>query len=41
MLKEVAALHTENPDLSIVWIDPDEFPLVNLNLVLKGHGSQF
>ena len=29
-LKEVAALHTENPELSIVWIDPDEFPLVIL-----------
>lgn len=28
-LKEVAALHTDNPNLSIVWIDPDEFPLMH------------
>ena len=27
-VKEVAALHTDNEDLSIVWIDPDNFPLV-------------
>lgn len=28
ILKEVARDNTKNPDLSIVWIDPDEFPLV-------------
>ena len=30
VLKEVAKIHTENDDLSIVWIDPDDFPLVSL-----------
>ena len=29
-LKAAAHIHTENEDLSIVWIDPDEFPLVNI-----------
>lgn len=29
VLKEVAKIHTENDDLSIVWIDPDDFPLVS------------
>lgn len=28
ILKEVARDNTHNPDLSIVWIDPDNFPLV-------------
>lgn len=28
ILKHVAEDNTENPDLSIVWIDPDDFPLV-------------
>uniref|UniRef100_A0A8B9GP40 Calsequestrin n=1 Tax=Astyanax mexicanus TaxID=7994 RepID=A0A8B9GP40_ASTMX len=28
ILKEVARDNTENPDLSIVWIDPDDFPLL-------------
>uniref|UniRef100_A0AAY4BLF5 Calsequestrin n=1 Tax=Denticeps clupeoides TaxID=299321 RepID=A0AAY4BLF5_9TELE len=28
ILKEVARDNTENPDLSIVWIDPDDFPLM-------------
>ncbi|XP_073527000.1 calsequestrin-2 isoform X3 [Phyllobates terribilis] len=28
ILKEVARENTENPDLSIVWIDPDDFPLL-------------
>ncbi len=28
ILKEVARDNTQNPDLSIVWIDPDNFPLV-------------
>uniref|UniRef100_A0A8C1HP72 Calsequestrin n=1 Tax=Cyprinus carpio carpio TaxID=630221 RepID=A0A8C1HP72_CYPCA len=28
ILKEVARDNTKNPDLSIVWIDPDEFPLL-------------
>lgn len=27
-LKAVAQDNTENPDLSIIWIDPDDFPLV-------------
>lgn len=28
-LKQVARDNTDNPDLSIVWIDPDDFPLVS------------
>ncbi|XP_048041300.1 calsequestrin-1b isoform X2 [Megalobrama amblycephala] len=28
ILKEVAQQNTENPDLSIIWIDPDDFPLM-------------
>ncbi|KAG9348802.1 hypothetical protein JZ751_029119 [Albula glossodonta] len=28
ILKEVARDNTNNPDLSIVWIDPDDFPLL-------------
>ncbi|XP_036401043.1 calsequestrin-2-like [Megalops cyprinoides] len=28
ILKEVARDNTHNPDLSIVWIDPDDFPLL-------------
>uniref|UniRef100_A0AAY5F4X9 Calsequestrin n=1 Tax=Electrophorus electricus TaxID=8005 RepID=A0AAY5F4X9_ELEEL len=28
ILKEVARDNTQNPDLSIVWIDPDDFPLL-------------
>ncbi|XP_066517505.1 calsequestrin-2-like [Hoplias malabaricus] len=28
ILKEVARDNTKNPDLSIVWIDPDDFPLL-------------
>lgn len=28
ILKEVAQDNTENPNLSIIWIDPDDFPLV-------------
>ncbi|XP_035385445.1 calsequestrin-1b isoform X2 [Electrophorus electricus] len=28
ILKEVAGVNTENPDLSILWIDPDDFPLL-------------
>lgn len=28
ILKEVAQENTENPELSIIWIDPDDFPLV-------------
>jgi pterin-4a-carbinolamine dehydratase len=28
ILKEVAEEHNDNPNLSIVWIDPDDFPLV-------------
>ena len=27
-LKSVAQDNTDNPDLSIIWIDPDDFPLV-------------
>lgn len=27
-LKAVAQDNTDNPDLSIIWIDPDDFPLV-------------
>ena len=30
ILKEVARDNTHLPDLSIVWIDPDDFPLVSL-----------
>lgn len=29
-LKAAAQIHSENEDLSIVWIDPDEFPLVRI-----------
>lgn len=29
ILKEVARDNTQNPNLSIVWIDPDDFPLVS------------
>ncbi|KAB0394722.1 hypothetical protein E2I00_017345 [Balaenoptera physalus] len=28
ILKSVAQDNTENPDLSIIWIDPDDFPLL-------------
>ncbi|XP_032655814.1 calsequestrin-2 [Chelonoidis abingdonii] len=28
ILKQVAKENTDNPDLSIVWIDPDDFPLL-------------
>ncbi|KAF5901902.1 calsequestrin-1-like isoform X2, partial [Clarias magur] len=28
ILKEVARENTENPELSIIWIDPDDFPLL-------------
>ncbi|KAM4689975.1 calsequestrin-2-like [Rhinophrynus dorsalis] len=28
ILKEVARDNTENPELSIIWIDPDDFPLL-------------
>lgn len=28
ILKEVARENTDNPDLSIIWIDPDDFPLL-------------
>lgn len=28
-LKAVAQDNTDNPDLSIIWIDPDDFPLVS------------
>ncbi|XP_057204288.1 calsequestrin-1b isoform X1 [Triplophysa rosa] len=28
ILKEVAQDNTENPNLSIIWIDPDDFPLL-------------
>ncbi|XP_062921186.1 calsequestrin-1-like [Mobula hypostoma] len=29
ILKEVAEDNTDNPDLSIIWIDPEDFPLLN------------
>lgn len=32
ILKDVARDNTKNPDLSIVWIDPDDFPLVRPHL---------
>lgn len=35
ILKEVAEDNTNNPDLSIVWIDPDDFPLVRVQLGLS------
>lgn len=28
ILKDVAQDNTDNPDLSIIWIDPEDFPLV-------------
>lgn len=28
ILKQVARDNTDNPDLSILWIDPDDFPLL-------------
>ncbi|KPP65405.1 hypothetical protein Z043_116184 [Scleropages formosus] len=28
ILMEVAKENTDNPDLSIIWIDPDDFPLL-------------
>lgn len=28
ILKDVAQDNTDNPDLSIIWIDPGDFPLV-------------
>lgn len=31
ILKEVARENTNNPNLSIIWIDPDNFPLVSNN----------
>lgn len=31
ILKEVARENTNNPNLSIIWIDPDNFPLVSTN----------
>lgn len=31
-LKQVAEDNTENPNLSILWIDPDDFPLVRNNM---------
>lgn len=34
ILKDVARDNTNNPELSIVWIDPDDFPLVLSPLVL-------
>lgn len=30
ILKQVAEDNTDNPNLSIVWIDPDDFPLVRI-----------
>ena len=33
-LKAVAQDNTDNPDLSIIWIDPDDFPLVR---IVTGH----
>lgn len=32
ILKDVARDNTNNPELSIVWIDPDDFPLVRLTI---------
>lgn len=29
ILKEVARDNTDNPDLSIIWVDPEDFPLVS------------
>lgn len=31
ILKQVARDNTHLPELSIVWIDPDDFPLVSRN----------
>ena len=33
VLKEIANLQDNNEDLSIVWIDPDDFPLVRVTLL--------
>lgn len=35
ILKEVARDNTHLPDLSIIWIDPDDFPLVRHDTTLK------
>lgn len=35
ILKDVARDNTNNPELSIVWIDPDDFPLVLPHLYLN------
>lgn len=41
ILKEVARENTDNPNLSIIWIDPDNFPLVwtsnSLNINKRSH----
>jgi len=33
MIKEIAQSHIENEDLSVVWIDPDDFALVFFSFV--------
>lgn len=38
ILKQVARDNTDNPDLSIVWIDPDDFPLVSGSALGTGLG---
>ncbi|KAF6730624.1 Calsequestrin-1 [Oryzias melastigma] len=35
ILKEVAQDNTDNPNLSIIWIDPDDFPLVRMFLTIE------
>lgn len=39
ILKDVARDNTNNPELSIVWIDPDDFPLVLKCLWFRNHIS--
>lgn len=36
LLKQVARDNTHLPELSIVWIDPDDFPLVSSHTQRKG-----
>lgn len=40
-LKAVAQDNTDNPDLSIIWIDPDDFPLVSgVKRTTGGHNQK-
>lgn len=41
IVKQVARDNTDNPDLSIVWIDPDDFPLVSTCGIVAIYESEF